>query len=126
MQARLRRWWPYALALFIVYLLPQAGIWVLQLSGNPDVATAWKGWALTCLLGVNPLAVVAVSVLYGLRHKFEFLFALLTGALWIPAALTLYNETAMIYLLFYVVFSFGGMALGNILARSAKAKTAAS
>ena len=67
------------------------------------------------LLVYNPAAILAVSAVYGFKHRFKWYFLLLVPVLFVPSVFIFYNSSALIYTLFYEVFCVAGLGLGVLL-----------
>lgn len=89
----------------IYYLLPAL---FLQ-AGGP-------GWFL--LLGVNPLACLISGIVFGLIcgiKKSAILHPLIAGIAFIPTLYMFYNDSALVYLAFYVITAVMGVGIGWII-----------
>ena len=63
---------------------------------------------------INPLAVFLSSVICGGNNKLVFSIVFITALLFLPTIFIFYNESAWIYVVFYVVVSFVGCFVGLI------------
>lgn len=63
---------------------------------------------------INPLAVFLFSAIYGGNNKLIFPIVFITTLLFLPTVFIFYNESAWIYVVFYVVVSFVGCFVGLI------------
>ena len=63
---------------------------------------------------INPLAVFLSSVICGGNNKLVFSIVFITALLFLPTIFIFYNESAWIYVVFYVVVSFVGCFIGLI------------
>lgn len=72
------------------------------------------GIAILMMLCVIPLIAFICSVIYGVRHGFNFLLPLIAVILFIPTILIYYNESAWIYVLIYGIISLVGSGVGRI------------
>ena len=67
------------------------------------------------LLLYNPAAILAISAVYGFKHRFKWYFLLMVPVLFVPSVFIFYNGSALIYGLFYEVFCVAGLGLGVLL-----------
>ncbi len=116
----LRKTWPWALGLGIFYLAPLPLAWAVRLE-IVDAVTV-KGLWLVLLVAVNPAVTVLAAGLVGYRHGFAWVFAPLAAVAWIPAMYLVYNDSALIYGVFYIVFALVGLGAG-VLVRSLARKS---
>lgn len=102
----------YALTLGALFILPIVNRWLMY--GGRVTEDDVQGAALVSLLIVNPLAAIVAGAVYAWRHGFDAFLPWLFGLVFIPAALTIYNDTALPYALIYTVFGYlgEGLALG--------------
>lgn len=106
----LKKSWPYLLIALVIYFAPA----LAQLYANPvDVKGVW----FAALLLFNPVAALTLGAVFGYRHGFRVLFALLITLLFIPAALIVYNDSAFVYLIPYAIAALLGLTLGWALHR---------
>lgn len=88
----------YSIALIIVfYLLP----------------LLFKG-SIASLFIINPITILVFSIICAKNYKFNFVIALITALLFLPTIFIFYNESAWIYIVFYVVLSIIGGFIGLI------------
>ena len=66
------------------------------------------------LMGI-PIICLIVSLIYGMKNSFNWLFPLLVMLLFIPTIFIFYNESATIYILTYGVISTIGSFIGSLL-----------
>ncbi|WP_103981704.1 hypothetical protein [Helcococcus massiliensis] len=66
------------------------------------------------LLGI-PIVCLIVSLLYGMKNSFNWLFSLLVSLLFIPAVFIFYNESAAICILVYGIISVIANYIGSLL-----------
>ncbi len=66
------------------------------------------------LIGL-PIICLIVSLIYGMKNSFNWLFSLLVMLLFIPTIFIFYNESAAIYILAYGVISVIGNFIGSLL-----------
>ena len=67
------------------------------------------------LLLYNPAAILAISAVYGFKHRFKWYYLLMVPVLFVPSVFIFYNGSALIYALFYEVFCAAGLGLGVLL-----------
>ena len=67
------------------------------------------------LLLYNPAAILAISAVYGFKHRFKWYFLLMVPVLFVPSVFVFYNGSALIYGLFYEVFCAAGLGLGVLI-----------
>ena len=73
------------------------------------------GSAMLILLIVVPVMCLIVSLIYGLKNLFDWLFPLLVMLLFVPSIFIFYNESASIYIPTYGIISLIGIFLGSLL-----------
>ena len=61
---------------------------------------------------INPLAVFLSSIICGDNNKLVLPVVFITALLFLPTIFIFYNESAWIYVIFYVVVSFVGCFIG--------------
>lgn len=66
------------------------------------------------LFGI-PIVCLIVSLLYGMKNSFNWLFSLLVSLLFIPSVFIFYNESAAIYILVYGIISVIANYIGSLL-----------
>ena len=104
--------WLYLVVAFLFYVAPGLVIWA-----DPTAI----GLAFPALLFLNPAMAIVVSVSYAYRHGFRPLFALLVGAVFVPAAYLAYHDALPLpYPPAYAGFSLIGLAVGWGVYRIAK------
>lgn len=117
MLAQLRRSWPYAAALAVAQLVvPWLGALIV---GDRDVAL--KSLWLTTLLLVNPVLALVAGALVGHRNGPDWLFVALAALAFVPAALLVYNDSALIYAVAYGACAALGVGAGLLLRRASRA-----
>lgn len=67
------------------------------------------------LLLYNPAAILAISAVYGFKHRFKWYYLLMVPVLFVPSVFIFYNGSALIYGLFYEAFCVAGLGLGFLL-----------
>lgn len=72
------------------------------------------GSAMLPLLVVMPLLTLITGLVYGLRHGFSFLPALLAGVLFLPSLFLYYNASAWVYAPLYALITLLGVGLGRL------------
>lgn len=101
MKAKLIPSLPYLLVLLLdFYLLP-------LLIGD-------TGAAMLYLLFVIPIIVLITSLAYGMIRGFDLLLPSAAVLLFLPTIWLYYNESAVVYLLFYAAASLSGLAVGRL------------
>ena len=65
-----------------------------------------------CWRLVNPLATIIVAAVFAWRHGFSVTAPWLFGIAFLPAALVVYNETALPFALVYVAAGYLGEGVG--------------
>lgn len=71
----------------------------------------FKG-GISFLFLINPLAVFLSSIICGCNNKLVLTIVFITALLFLPTIFIFYNESAWIYVVFYVVVSFVGCFIG--------------
>lgn len=99
MKARLM----YLLIVWICYVLSSLAIFI-------DAGLAIMG-----IIFFTPLIILILSILYSRRYKFDVIFSIIIGVLFLPLVIYPYNETAFIYSLIYAAVSFVGQTVGFVL-----------
>lgn len=112
----LRKSWPYWLAMLAVYLLPGIPMVAARL-GAAVSGLDITGLASVGLMGLNPTAALVITALFSYRHGAVWLFPVVAALLFLPAALLVYNSTAFVYAIGYLVFALLGLGLGLLLRR---------
>lgn len=74
------------------------------------------------LLSVLPIVVLVCALLYGMKHGFHLLYAVIVGLLFLPTLLVFFNESALIYAGIYGLIALGSNATGAWVTRSGKTK----
>ena len=98
---KLKKMLPYlAVLIFDFYLLP----FLIKDTGSG---------MLILLIGI-PMICFMVSLIYGVKNSFNWLFPLLTMLLFAPSIFIFYNESAAIYILAYGIISLIGNFLGKM------------
>ncbi len=113
MNRMLRKTWPWAVGLAAFYLAQYAVNLANNLGIMDDLLAT--SWVLTFLVGINPAATFLVAGLVGYRHGFAWLLAPLAVVAWLPATFLVYNDSALVYCLFYLPFTLAGLGLGVLL-----------
>ncbi len=67
------------------------------------------------LYALNPIMVFADSLMYAVRHGFEWKFPVMVGVLFIPSALIYFHWQDIVFALTYGIFSFIGAAFGTLI-----------
>ena len=76
------------------------------------------GTFMLILLILLPLITLVTSAIYSSKNRFNFLFPILVGAIFLPGIFIYYNSSAMIYVPGYAFISLVGMLLGKVFART--------
>lgn len=100
----------YALVLAALFIVPIVNSWLMYGGRITQEDLTLSAWA--SLLMVNPVAALVAGAVYGWRHGFLFLLPWLFGLAFIPAALVVYNVSALPFGLVYTVIGYLGLALG--------------
>lgn len=79
----------------------------------------FKG-GIASLFLINPLTVLICSIIYGKNYSFNLLTVLITAVLFFPTIYIFYNESAWIYVIFYLIVSLVGNFIGCMLYRRNK------
>jgi len=99
---KFRKMLPYlVIIIFAFYLLP----FLIKDTGS----------GMFILLIGLPIICLIVSLIYGMKNSFNWLFSLLVILLFIPTIIIFYNESAAIYILAYGVISVIGNFIGSLL-----------
>ena len=100
----------YALLLAALFILPLINSWLVYggTISNEDLAYS----AIASLVLVNPLATIIVAAVFAWRHGFSVTAPWLFGIAFLPAALVVYNETALPFALVYVGAGYLGEGVG--------------
>ncbi len=69
------------------------------------------------LLILFPFATLLVSLLYASLYKINILYSVGMVALFLPTVYIFYNDSALIYVVIYFVFSLIGQGIGRLLYR---------
>ncbi|MGF3076492.1 hypothetical protein [Facklamia sp. P12955] len=78
------------------------------------------GSGMLVLLLAIPMTCFISSLIYGMKHSFNWSFPMLVALLFIPTLFIFYNESASIYSLIYGVISVLGSFLGSLLYKKKK------
>lgn len=78
---------------------------------------------LTDFILVNPLVAFTAGLIFGISNGFIFLVAILIGALFIPTAFIVYNSSALIYVVGYMIFALIGLWIGSVIHNRRKQKS---
>ncbi|MDO4799426.1 MAG: hypothetical protein Q4A52_02785 [Bacillota bacterium] len=101
----LKKMIPYLIAVVLVfYLLP----FLIKDTGS----------GMTILLIVIPASCFLISLIYGLKNSFHWLFLLLIMLLFAPTIFLFYNESAAIYILIYGILSLVGNLIGSAIRKT--------
>jgi len=106
MTDKLKKLWPYAIAIILAfYLLPLA---------ITDTGSAM----MIMLIGIPAVCLIS-SVLFGIKGGFWWPFGLIVAVLFIPTIFLFYNATAWFYTLVYAAVALAGDFAGMALKRAA-------
>lgn len=105
----------YMLWMAAIFLLPIVNTWLLY--GGTITKEDITLSAYASLLFVNPLVVLVAGGLYAWRHGFHALLPWLFGLAFIPAALVVYNDTALIYAVLYAALAYLGQGIAVVARR---------
>ena len=101
---KIRKMLPYLVVLvFAFYLLP----FLIKDTGSG---------MFILLIGI-PMICFVVSVIYGMKNSFYWLFSLLVMLLFAPTIFIFYNDSAIIYILAYGIISLIGNFIGSLLCK---------
>lgn len=100
----------YALALAALFILPLINSWLVYGGTISKEDLAYS--AIASLILVNPLATIVVGAVFAWRHGFSLTAPWLFGIAFLPAALVVYNETALPFALVYVLAGYVGEGVG--------------
>lgn len=76
-----------------------------------------KGLMIMGLLFCTPLIILMVSILNGKRYKFDIVFPIAVGVLFLPFIIYPYNDSALIYSLIYACVSIIGQMIGRVIVK---------
>lgn len=96
----------YMLWVAAIFMLPMVNTWLLY--GGTITKEDITLSAYASLLFLNPLVVLVAGALYAWRHGFHPLLPWLFGLAFIPAALVVYNDTALPYAILYAALAYLG------------------
>lgn len=71
------------------------------------------GSAMFILLVIEPIFVFIISLLYSKKEGFNIVFNIIEGLLFLVTIITVFNPSALIYILFYFIISAIGSFIGN-------------
>ncbi len=66
------------------------------------------------LLILTPIAILLLSIFYGIKYGLDLLIPIITVMMFIVAVFTIYNSSALIYLVIYGVIALVGNFLGSL------------
>lgn len=70
------------------------------------------GSAMAVLLAALPLGCVMVSLFYGWKNGFQWMYPMFIALLFVPTVFIYYNDSAWGYVLAYGILSLAGNAIG--------------
>lgn len=100
----------YTLWLAALFLLPLVNTWLLY--GGTITADDLLLSAYASLLFVNPALILFAAALYAWRHGFLGILPWLFALAFVPAALVVYNDSALVYAIGYAVIGYAGQGAG--------------
>ena len=71
-------------------------------------------FAMLMMLIIMPVLTFVCTVIYGMRHGFDFILPILAIILFTPTIFIFYNLSAWIYIVVYAVIAFIGNGIGKI------------
>ncbi|PNT90243.1 hypothetical protein [Clostridium thermosuccinogenes] len=96
----------------LAYLLVCAvAFYILPLSGKDT------GSFMLILLIAIPLVCFITSLIYGIKNRFNLIFPVIVGVIFIPTIFIYYNRSAWVYIIGYAVISLIGNLIGRLLGR---------
>ncbi|WP_297377462.1 hypothetical protein [uncultured Helcococcus sp.] len=99
---KIRRMLPYLFVIILAfYLLP----FLIKDTGS----------GMFILMFGIPIICLTVSLIYGIKNSFYWLFSMLVSLLFIPSLFIFYNESAVIYILVYGIISLVANFIGGLL-----------
>lgn len=101
--------WYILVLLVLFYAIPL--IYFLPALENTFISSL----SASMLLLYNPAAILAVSAVYGFKHRFKWYFLLMVPVLFVPSVFIFYNGSALIYALLYEIFCVAGLGLGVLI-----------
>jgi hypothetical protein len=72
------------------------------------------GMAMLLMLIVIPLICIVCSIVYGVKHSLNILYAVFVSILFLPTIFIFYNSSAWVYTVAYGVTALAGNAIGLI------------
>lgn len=104
---KLRKMFPYLMAItFVFYFLP----FLIKDTGS----------GMFILLFGIPIICFIISLIYGIKKSFDWLYPLFIMLLFVPTIFIFYNESATIYILVYGIISLIGNFLGSLIFKKSK------
>ena len=94
-------------------MLPYLAVLIFDFYLLPFLIKDTGSGMLILLIGI-PMICFMVSLIYGVKNSFNWLFPLLTMLLFAPSIFIFYNESAAIYILAYGIISLIGNFLGKM------------
>lgn len=99
----------------LVYLLVCAiAFYALPLLGKDT------GSFILILLIIIPVTCFIISLFYGIKNGFDFIFSVIVGILFIPTIFIYYNSSAWVYIIGYAIISLVGNSVGGFFVKRAK------
>lgn len=75
------------------------------------------GGGMFVLLMEIPVLCLIISLVYGIKNRFDFWYPLLTTLLFLPTIFIFYNESALIYVVWYGMDAVIGSLLGGTIVK---------
>jgi len=75
------------------------------------------GGGMFVLLMEIPVLCFIISLVYGIKNRFDFWYPLLTTLLFLPTIFIFYNESALIYVVWYGMDAVIGSLLGGTIVK---------
>lgn len=76
------------------------------------------GSGMSILLFIFPVICFLVSIIYGIKEKFNFFYSILVAILFIPTIFIYYNDSAFVYCIIYGIISLISNYIGSMLKKS--------
>lgn len=102
----LKKLWPFALFFTLSYYISG---YAFPLEVQPVI-----------LLLFHPLCIIGASIFYTIKHSFKWYFLLMIPLLFVPACFLLYNDSALFYVITYLVLTAAGQGIGCLIRISMK------
>lgn len=76
---------------------------------------------ITLLIVLNPIACLGAGAIFGIKHGFKPYFLMLVALLSLTSIYVFYGDTALIYVVLYLIFSAAGLGIGCAIRKFSKA-----